>query len=59
MAPESDGESEGEGGSETTATVRARGEEAGMRSLRVSGLNAVLAGATAVDEVLRETMAAW
>ena len=44
---------------ESTAEVRRRATAAGMRSLRESGLAAVLDGATTVEEVLRETMGTW
>ncbi len=40
---------------ESTGELRRRARSAGMRSLRDSGLDAALAGATTLDEVLRET----
>src|SRR6185503_14302111 len=40
----------------STAAVRERAQQAGMRSLRESGLRAVLAGVTTIEEVRRETM---
>jgi type IV pilus assembly protein PilB len=40
---------------ESTGELRRRACSAGMRTLRESGLNAVLAGKTTLDEVLRET----
>lgn len=40
---------------ESTGELRRRARSAGMRTLRDSGLNAVLAGRTTLDEVLRET----
>lgn len=43
----------------STAEIRERAAEAGMRSLRRSGLDAVLAGVTTVEEVLHETMGTW
>ena len=43
----------------STATVREHARSAGMRTLRESGLRAVRDGQTTVEEVLRETMAAW
>ncbi len=43
----------------STAEVRARAEEAGMRNLRTSGIDAILEGTTTVEEVMRETMGTW
>ncbi len=43
----------------STADVRDEARAAGMRTLRESGLRAVRDGVTTVEEVLRETMAAW
>jgi len=40
----------------STAEVRERACQAGMRTLRESGLRAVLAGTTTIEEVRRETM---
>jgi type IV pilus assembly protein PilB len=40
---------------ESTGELRRRARSAGMRTLRDSGLSAVLAGRTTLDEVLRET----
>jgi type IV pilus assembly protein PilB len=40
---------------ESTGGLRARARAAGMRTLRESGLDAVLAGVTTIDDVLRET----
>ena len=42
---------------ESTGSIRERARAAGMRTLRDSGLDAVLAGITTLDEVLRETAA--
>ncbi|QDU67006.1 GspE/PulE family protein [Engelhardtia mirabilis] len=44
---------------ESTAAIRARARATGMRSLREVGLDAVLAGITTVEEVLRETAATF
>jgi type IV pilus assembly protein PilB len=41
---------------ESTAEVRARACQAGMRTLREAGLRAVLEGVTTLEEVRRETM---
>ena len=43
----------------STADVRARAEQEGMRSLRDSGIDAILEGKTTVEEVMRETMGSW
>jgi type IV pilus assembly protein PilB len=40
----------------STAEVRRLAREAGMRTLRDSGLRAVLEGVTTIEEVRRETM---
>ncbi len=40
----------------STAEIRARARQAGMRTLRESGLRAVLDGVTTLEEVRRETM---
>jgi type II secretory ATPase GspE/PulE/Tfp pilus assembly ATPase PilB-like protein len=40
----------------STAEIRERARAAGMRTLRDSGLRAVLAGVTTIEEVRRETM---
>lgn len=40
----------------STAEIRARARQAGMRTLRESGLQAVLEGVTTLEEVRRETM---
>ena len=42
---------------ESVGSLRARARAAGMRTLRESGLDAVLAGITTIDEVIRETAA--
>ncbi|MHC4262255.1 MAG: GspE/PulE family protein, partial [Planctomycetota bacterium] len=42
---------------ESTGALRQRARAAGMRTLRESGIEAVLAGTTTIDEVLRETAA--
>jgi type IV pilus assembly protein PilB len=41
-------------GGASTSTLAAAAREAGMRTLRESGLEAVFAGQTSVEEVLRE-----
>ncbi len=43
----------------STAEVRQRAREAGMRTLRESGLRVVLEGITSLEEVMRETMSTW
>jgi len=43
----------------STAVVRSRAEQAGMRSLRMSGISSILAGTTTVEEIIRETMGTW
>ncbi len=43
----------------STAEIRQRGREAGMRTLRESGLRVVLEGITSLEEVMRETMGTW
>jgi type IV pilus assembly protein PilB len=42
---------------ESVGSLRTRARAAGMRTLRESGLDAVLAGITTIDEVIRETAA--
>ena len=42
--------------SSSTNELREAAKAAGMRSLRDSGLNAVLEGVTTIEEVLRETL---
>lgn len=43
----------------SSADIRQLAEEAGMQSLRASGIAAVLAGSTTVEEVIHETMGVW
>jgi type IV pilus assembly protein PilB len=42
-----------------TAKIREAACAAGMRTLRESGIRAVLEGVTTIEEILRETMGAW
>ena len=43
----------------STAEVRDRARAAGMRTLRESGLRAVLERSTTLEEVMRETLGSW
>jgi type IV pilus assembly protein PilB len=44
---------------ESTSAIRERARAVGMRSLRDAGLDAVLAGVTSIEEVIRETAAVF